>query len=272
MNISVDVNVNAAAEELAQLRQRLEEAEEFNRAIANGEVDAFVVGRVSGDKRVLLLANAYQRYRQIVERMHQAVVTVSRQGDILFANQRFARLIGEPRAQLVGTAFSKFVLPGDWNKLESQLGSHLGQWDMEISLRRADGTTLPVDVALAADTDGDPSLVFSERASRRQAEDDSSNMRAIRHGEIDAVMVNDKLMTLNGAQKPILDEAMQQELLDAVARQLRDPIAAIHDGLDMLTRSSGKNADAKLALEVIAHQLDRLAGLANDLSSINRRR
>jgi PAS domain S-box-containing protein len=270
MNISIDTT--KAIQELAELRRRLEEAEELNRAIANGEVDAFVVGHVAGDKRVLLLANAYQRYRQIVERMHQAVVTVSRQGDILFANQRFARMIGEPRTQLVGTAMSRFVAPADWRKLESQLGSHLGQWDMEISLRRSDGSPLAVDVRLAADTDGDPSLVISERAARKQAEEDSSAISAIRNGEVDALIVNDKLMTLNSAGKPILDEVMQQDLLDAVARQLRDPIDAIRDGLDMLSHSAMTHPDTRLALEVIGHQLDRLAGVANDLSSLNRRR
>ena len=54
--------------ELALLRDKLEEAEDVRRAITHGEVDAFVVGP-GGSGRVLLLANAYQRYRQLVERM-----------------------------------------------------------------------------------------------------------------------------------------------------------------------------------------------------------
>ena len=82
--------VNPAFEnELQHLRQRLEEAEDVRRAITSGEVDAFVIGP-AGNARVLLLANAYQRYRQLVERMQQGAVTATPTGQILFANQRFA--------------------------------------------------------------------------------------------------------------------------------------------------------------------------------------
>ena len=85
--------------ELEMLRQRLEEAEDVRRAITHGEVDAFVIGP-GGNGRVLLLANAYQRYRQVVERMQQGVVTATPGGQILFANQRFADMLGIPLAQL----------------------------------------------------------------------------------------------------------------------------------------------------------------------------
>ena len=76
-------------QELELLRERLQEAEEMHRAISHGEVDAFVVGP-GGDGRVLLLANAYQRYRQLVERMQQGAVTATPDGQVLFSNQRFA--------------------------------------------------------------------------------------------------------------------------------------------------------------------------------------
>src|SRR5262245_40513839 len=85
--------------ELQQLRERLEEAEDVRRAITRGEVDAFVVGP-GGSGRVLLLANAYQRYRQLVERMQQGAVTATATGHILFANQRFADMLGVPLAEL----------------------------------------------------------------------------------------------------------------------------------------------------------------------------
>ena len=41
----------------------LSEAEQLRQAIASGEVDAFLVGKDDKEKRVLLLAGAYQRYR-----------------------------------------------------------------------------------------------------------------------------------------------------------------------------------------------------------------
>ena len=54
--------------DIAELRLRLEEAEDMRRAITSGEVDAFVVGHGEDNRKVLLLAGAYQRYRQVVER------------------------------------------------------------------------------------------------------------------------------------------------------------------------------------------------------------
>ena len=52
--------------QIESLRQQLLEAEELQRAITRGEVDAFVVGP-DDSKRVLMLSGAYARYRQLVE-------------------------------------------------------------------------------------------------------------------------------------------------------------------------------------------------------------
>src|SRR5918996_3810855 len=93
-------SINPAFEkELALLREKLEEAEDVRRAITRGEVDAFVIGP-GGNSRVLLLANAYQRYRQLAERMQQGAVTATPGGQILFSNQRFADMLGVPLVQL----------------------------------------------------------------------------------------------------------------------------------------------------------------------------
>src|SRR5688572_10510067 len=102
--------------ELEALRHRLEEAEDVRRAITRGEVDAFVVAP-GGNNRVLLLANAYQRYRQLVERMQQGAITASPNGQILFANQPFADMIAVPLAQLYTAPLESYVKLGDRARL-----------------------------------------------------------------------------------------------------------------------------------------------------------
>jgi PAS domain-containing protein len=95
-------------DELQQLRERVEQAEQTCLAIARGEVDAFVVGQ-DEQKRVLLLAGAYQRYRQLVEHMRQGAFTCSPQGDILYANQRFAAMLDVPLSSLYAAPLQSYV-------------------------------------------------------------------------------------------------------------------------------------------------------------------
>ena len=148
-------------QELQVLRERLEEAEDVRRAITRGEVDAFVIGP-GGNSRVLLLANAYQRYRQLVERMQQGAVTATPNGQILFANQRFADMIGVPLAQLYTAPFESYVAIGDRARLSRFLMLSARDSRVEVELSRRDGTTLPVRVTIATFADGYATVLVTD--------------------------------------------------------------------------------------------------------------
>ena len=147
--------------ELQHLRQRLEEAEDMRRAITSGEVDAFVVGP-DGNNRVLLLANAYQRYRQLVERMQQGAVTATPSGQILFANQRFADMLGVPLAQLYTAPLESYVAIGDRAGLSRMLMLSARDSSVEVELSRRDGTGIPVRISVASFTDGYATLLATD--------------------------------------------------------------------------------------------------------------
>ena len=147
--------------ELQQLRQRLEEAEDMRRAITSGEVDAFVVGP-DGNSRVLLLANAYQRYRQLVERMQQGAVTATPSGQILFANQRFADMLGVPLAQLYTAPLESYVAIGDRARLSRMLMLSARDSSVEVQLSRRDGTGIPVRISVASFTDGYATVLVTD--------------------------------------------------------------------------------------------------------------
>ena len=147
--------------ELQQLRQRLEEAEDMRRAITSGEVDAFVVGP-DGNNRVLLLANAYQRYRQLVERMQQGAVTATPSGQILFANQRFADMLGVPLAQLYTAPLESYVAIRDRARLARMLMLSARDSSVEVELSRRDGTGIPVRISVASFTDGYATLLATD--------------------------------------------------------------------------------------------------------------
>jgi PAS domain S-box-containing protein len=147
--------------ELATLREKLEEAEDVRRAITRGEVDAFVVGP-GGSGRVLLLANAYQRYRQLVERMQQGAVTATANGHILFANQRFSEMLGVPLAQLYTAPLESYVTVSDRARLSAFLMVSARDSQIEVELNRRDGANIPARLSLASFADGYASLLVSD--------------------------------------------------------------------------------------------------------------
>lgn len=148
-------------QELKELRERLEEAEDVRRAISRGEVDAFVVAP-GGSGRVLLLANAYQRYRQLVERMQQGAVTATASGHILFANQRFSDMLGVPLAQLYTAPLESYVALGDRARLSAFLMVCARDSVVEVELTRRDGAAIPVRLSLASFADGYASLLVTD--------------------------------------------------------------------------------------------------------------
>jgi PAS domain S-box-containing protein len=148
-------------QELAQLRQRLEEAEDVRRAITRGEVDAFVVAP-GGNNRVLLLANAYQRYRQLVERMQQGAITASVNGQILFANQRFADMLAVPLAQLYTAPLESYVKLGDRARVSAFLMMTARDARIDVELERRDGVAIPARLSIASFADGYATLLVSD--------------------------------------------------------------------------------------------------------------
>lgn len=144
------------------MRRMLEQSADVCRAIMGGEVDAFVVGEDDSNRRVLLLATAYQRYRQLVERMAQGAVTVTAQGNILYANQRFADMLGIPLAQLYTAPLEAYVGIADRARLSTFLMLSSRNSQIEVTLNRRDGRGLPVRLSLATYADGYATVLVTD--------------------------------------------------------------------------------------------------------------
>jgi PAS domain S-box-containing protein len=147
--------------DVAAMRRLLEESSDVCRAIMGGEVDAFVVGD-DNNRRVLLLATAYQRYRQLVERMDQGAVTVTAQGSILYANQKFAGMLGIPLAQLYTAPLHAYVGMADRPRLSGFLMLSSRNSQIEVTLKRRDGASVPVRFSLAVFADGFATLLVTD--------------------------------------------------------------------------------------------------------------
>jgi two-component system NarL family sensor kinase len=79
------------------------EAQEIVKAIRGGRIDALVMQSVRGD-RVVTLQGAELPYRVLVESINEGAATLDRSGNVLYANARFAEILGLSVERLVGTA------------------------------------------------------------------------------------------------------------------------------------------------------------------------
>jgi PAS domain S-box-containing protein len=125
--------------EIAELRQRLADAEETLRAIYQGEVDALVVRGPHGPQ-IFTLRGAQETYRILVERMHEGALTLSTDGLILYCNRHFAALIERPLEQIVGRPLAEFVPLSDVAVLKALLADG-ARWSVrrELGLQGRDG-------------------------------------------------------------------------------------------------------------------------------------
>jgi PAS domain S-box-containing protein len=103
-----------------ELQSRLVETEEALIAIRSGEVDAIVVPGKKGEQ-VYSISSAETPYRTFIEEMDEGAVTLSKEGLIIYCNQRFAELVDEPIERVIGTNFKRFIVPNDRAKFDKSL-------------------------------------------------------------------------------------------------------------------------------------------------------
>jgi len=134
--------------ELARLRASLADAEETLRAIRTGEVDAVVVGGSQGD-RVFTLQGAEHAYRVLIESMNEGALTLSTDRTILYANQRFARMIKCPLEQVIGGSFRRFLSAEDRATLRRLMKrADKSGSKIQVLLMAGDGSQVPAQISI----------------------------------------------------------------------------------------------------------------------------
>jgi PAS domain S-box-containing protein len=129
--------------EIADLRNRLFEAEDTLRAIREGEVDAVVVSGPAGEQ-IYTLKGADYSYRILIEAMNEGAGILALDGDILYANQKLSEILGASLERLVGTRISDYVEAADRELLMALLShGRQGGSKGEVSLRNRYGVIVP---------------------------------------------------------------------------------------------------------------------------------
>jgi PAS domain S-box-containing protein len=129
--------------------ESVEELHEIMQAIRGGRVDALVVKTPSGD-RVFALQGADEPYRVLIETMQEGAATLGADGTILYANARFADIIGVALEKLIGFSLPEQLQSVDQDKLRFLITEGLGKTSKgDISFRDPQGRTLHLHLALS---------------------------------------------------------------------------------------------------------------------------
>jgi PAS domain S-box-containing protein len=202
-------------------------------AIRTGAVDALVVG----GEQVVMLDSAQRFYQAAVDRMQQGVVIVGAHGEIVYANQRMADLLGMPRARLSGASLVKLAHPADQSAVSAVLGAqHAASTQAEVRLRRGDNEYVSALVTVSAIADSQKMCLLSDLSlqKRHQATDERT-----------------------------------RKFLGMMAHEFRNILAPIRTSVEFLQRHEALDEDCRKMVEIVDRQSARLLALVEDLRRVN---
>lgn len=131
--------------EILELKARLAEAEQTIDAIRDGEVDAFVFG--GGEAEVVARGDALKPYQAFVEQMQEGAVSLALDGTILYANRRFAEMMGRPLEKTIGNGFPDLCSSPEAARSLLK-GAEWGSARGELTLLKTASPGIPVFVAI----------------------------------------------------------------------------------------------------------------------------
>ncbi len=158
--------------EIAELKDRLEEAEQLINAIKAGEVDAFAI-TTDNKPDVYTLESGDYAYRVLVEEFGEGALTVTEEGLIVYTNSYFCELLGLSYDQVIGSSFFNLLDSGSLLSFKRLLEVSLtGKSRGEICLAIGD-RTIPVYISMTSLQPKIPSLgiIITDLTRRKEIEE-----------------------------------------------------------------------------------------------------
>ena len=135
--------------ENADLHTRLEKAEVTLSEIFSGEADALMVPSVGG-AQLFTLKGADQAYRVLIEEMSEGALTMTAEGVILYANQRFAEMLKMPLEKVIGATIQPWIALDSQQTFQSLLSKGVDKKRREqLDLIASDGTKVSVYLSVS---------------------------------------------------------------------------------------------------------------------------
>ncbi len=243
-------------EAVADLRTRLDEANEVLCAIQQGEVDAVVVH----GNRLFTLKGADEPYRVLIEEMNQGAVTLSADGSILYCNRRFADLLKMPLDRILGLAFGGFVLPSERLAFDVLLEQgRVGASAGDVTLSGGDGSAVPLRLALGplpAESEGAICLVATDISESREKE------TRLRETMADLIGAEKEAESARAAAERA--NAAKSEFLANMSHEIRTPMNGII-GMTELALETELSRDQSEYLGIVKSSAQSLLGLINNI-------
>jgi PAS domain S-box-containing protein len=239
-------------EQLEEVRAKLLEATETLDAIRNGEVDALVVAGPNGSQ-VFSLAGAEQPYRIYVEQMDEGAVTLSADGTILYANRRFAEMIGHPLERVIGSPFADCVDGGEGMLAIIFAATPDAPAKTEVTLGCANEKKLPVLLSASHLPNGEEA-VYCLVVTDLTVQHEQTRLRVAKEAAEAASAAKDNFMAalsheLRTPLTPALMTAAQIEHDPELPPRLREDVAIVRGHIELEARL----IDDLLDLTRIAH-------------------
>ena len=215
------------------LAQRLSEAEATIEALLSGQIDAIVDSKsntpVLLSKAQEALRESEERYRQIVEATTDGIIKLDLFAVIVFANRRFAEMLGyEPRA-LIGMSAFDLMIPADRVIAAGafQIRRQSVKDPVDITFCHKNGTEIWVNLAGTPLFDGEGDHVGNLGVVR-----DVTQQKKL-HAQL---MVSDRMASVG-------------TLAAGVAHEINNPLAAVIANLDYIADSLGRTIGGAAAAE-----------------------
>jgi PAS domain S-box-containing protein len=193
----------------------------------------------------IALLISQERNELILNSMGEGLFGLNLQGEITFANQAAAKLLGYPVQELIGQSIHHFISDPNTSIASPMLAASeatppISAPTSEISLRHRDGTTFPAEYL---------------------------NTPLKEHSHLVGTVI-----TFKDISHRHLIEQMKHEFISMVSHELRTPLTSIHGSLRLLASGLLQNQPQKSQhlIEIAAQSTDRLVRLINDILDIER--
>jgi len=234
--------------ENAELRARLEEAQDSLRAICSGEVDALVVETANGPEVFTLqgLDAGSNRLRgEILAQVSDAVIAVDLGQCVTYLNAAAERLYRISTGDVLGFQLSH-IFSRQWPSAEAEAAAWValrehGEWRGELNHRTHDGRELQVEAWLtmfrdADGTDGGMVIAVRDVTERKRSEAEAQRVTALLDTllhtapigfcfldrDLRFVRINERLAEINGVSAEAHLGRHVSEILPGLVETVRD--------------------------------------------------